>query len=61
MNKTQTRLNPEDQAKVDRFLKQGVNATERSSFKPWRLMLWLAVVIIILGILSRFIGSFVLG
>ena len=61
MNKTQTRLNPEDQAKVNQFLKQGVNATERSSFKPWRLMLWLAIIIVVLGVLSRVIGLFVLG
>ena len=61
MDKTQTRLYPEDQAKVDQFLKQGVNSVERSSFKPWRLMLWLAVIIVILGGLSRLIGVFVLG
>lgn len=61
MNKTQTRLNPEDQAKVDEFLTHGVNATERSSFKPFRLMFWLAVIIVILGVLSRLIGIFILG
>ena len=61
MDKTQTRLNPEDQAKVDQFLKQGVNSVERDRFKPWRLMLWLAVIIVALGALSRLIGVFVLG
>ncbi|WP_062265009.1 DUF3094 family protein [Endozoicomonas arenosclerae] len=61
MEKTQTRLYPEDQAKVDRFISSGTNATERNSFRPLKLMLWLAVIIVILGVLSRVIGTFILG
>ena len=61
MEKTQTRLYPEDQAKVDRFLKTGTNATERNSFRPLKLMFWLALIIVVLGVLSRLIGSFILG
>ncbi|MET4695897.1 DUF3094 family protein [Endozoicomonas lisbonensis] len=61
MDRTQTRLKPEDQAKVDAFLKQGINATERSRFKPFKLMLWLAAIIVALGLLSRAIGVFILG
>ena len=61
MNKTQTKLSPEDQARVDEFLTQGVNSTERSRFKPLKLMFWLAVIIVILGILSRLIGVLILG
>lgn len=53
-----TRLYPEDQQRVDEYLHKGVNEVERKSFKPLRLMFWLAVVIVILGILSRFIGFF---
>ena len=61
MDKTQTRLNPDDQAKVDAFLTQGINATERSRFKPFKLMLWLAAIIVILGVLSRVLGVVILG
>ncbi len=61
MDKTQTRLSSEDQEKVNRFISSGINATERSSFKPLKLMLWLAVTIILLGIFSRVVGVFVLG
>lgn len=61
MNETQTRLTPEDQAKVDNFLTHGINATERSRFKPLKLMLWLAAIIVFLGILSRVLGVLILG
>ena len=61
MERTQTRLNPDDQARVDAFLTQGINATERSRFRPFRLMLWLAVIIVLLGVLSRAIGVLILA
>ncbi|MGI9278176.1 MAG: DUF3094 family protein [Endozoicomonas sp.] len=61
MEKTQTRLYPEDQAKVDRFLSTGINANERNRFRPLKLMFWLALTIVILGVLSRLIGVFILG
>ena len=61
MDKAHTRLTPEDQAKVDSFLTQGINATERSRFRPFKLMLWLAIVIVFLGVLSRLIGVMILG
>lgn len=60
MDRTQTRLNPDDQAKVDAFLTQGINATERSRFRPFKLMFWLAVIIVLLGVLSRAIGVLIL-
>ncbi len=60
MNNNKSRLYPEDQARVEKFLKEGVNEEERASFKPVRLMIWLTVVIVILGLLSRLIGYFVL-
>ena len=60
MNNNKKRLYPEDQKRVDRFLHDGVNQVERESFKPLKLMLWLAVIIVILGILSRVIGYFVI-
>ncbi|AMO57965.1 hypothetical protein GZ77_19705 [Endozoicomonas montiporae] len=61
MDRTQTRLKPEDQAKVDDFLNRGTNATERNAFRPFKLMLWLAAIIVVLGVLSRVIGVFILG
>ncbi|WBA80677.1 DUF3094 family protein [Endozoicomonas sp. GU-1] len=54
------RLYPEDQQRVDQYLKEGVNEVERSPFKPLRLMAWLTVVIVVLGVLSRIIGYLVL-
>ncbi|MBO9482985.1 DUF3094 family protein [Salinisphaera sp. G21_0] len=54
------RLYPEDQQRVDHYLKEGVNEVERSPFRPLRLMAWLTVVIVVLGVLSRIIGYLVL-
>jgi hypothetical protein len=39
------RLSPEDQAKVDAFLNRGVNAVERKPFRPFRLLLFLVVIV----------------
>ncbi|WP_194842486.1 DUF3094 family protein [Endozoicomonas sp. OPT23] len=61
MDKTETRLSAEDQEKVNRFISTGINSTERSSFKPLKLMLWLAVIIVLLGVISRVLGVFILG
>ena len=44
-----TKLFPEDQAKVDQFLKEGYNDVERKPFRPLMLLLGLMIV---LGILS---------
>ena len=59
MNNNKARLYPEDQQRVEEYLHQGANKEERPSFKPVRLMLWLAVFIVILGVISRVIGYFV--
>ncbi len=37
----ENRLYPDDQAKVDEFLKRGVNSVERKPFKPFRMILLL--------------------
>jgi len=50
------RLSPEDQAKVDEFLKQGVNAVERKPFKPFRLLILLLVVVTTLSVLSQLLA-----
>lgn len=39
------KLNEEDQARVDEFLKRGVNSVERKPFKPLRLLAILLVIV----------------
>lgn len=50
------RLNPEDQAKVDGFLKRGVNSVERKPFKPIRLLILLVVVVAGLSLFSQLLA-----
>ena len=52
----QNRLYPEDQARVDGFVKRGVNSVERKPFRPIRLLLILVVVVMGLSIFSQFIA-----
>jgi len=47
------RLYPEDQAKVDEFIKRGVNSVERKPFRPLRLLLLLVVVVMGLSLFSQ--------
>lgn len=42
-------LYPDDQKKVDEYIQSNVNATERSDFKPFRL---LAIIFVVLGLLT---------
>lgn len=39
------KLSPEDQARVDHFLRTGYNDVERKPFRPFRLMFILALVV----------------
>ncbi|MCP3907052.1 MAG: DUF3094 family protein [Oceanicoccus sp.] len=48
----ENKLFPEDQAKVDEFLKKGVNSVERKPFRPLRLLLILVVIVTGLSIFS---------
>ncbi|MDD7804706.1 MAG: DUF3094 family protein [Endozoicomonas sp. (ex Botrylloides leachii)] len=57
MNNKNSRLYPDDQKKVDHYLKQGVNTTERKPFKPLALLGWLLALILALGVLSRLLGN----
>jgi len=50
------RLYPEDQKKVDEFVKRGVNSVERKPFKPMRLMIGLIVVVVVLSIFSQWLA-----
>lgn len=50
-------LHPEDQARVDAFLKRGVNSVERKPFRPVLLMIMLIVVVGGLSLLSQWIAK----
>ena len=52
----ENRLHPEDQARVDEFIKRGVNSVERKPFRPMRLLLLLIVVVMGLSIFSQFLA-----
>ena len=60
MKQPANRLDPEDQKKVNNFLSQGVNATERKPFRLLTLLGWLLASIILLGILSQTLGHLIL-
>lgn len=47
------RLKPEDQEKVDEFVKRGVNSVERKPFKPIRLLILLMVVVAAFSLFSQ--------
>ena len=55
-SKPENRLRPEDQARVDAFIKRGVNAVERKPFRPLRLLLILVGLVIGLSILSQLLA-----
>ncbi|MDX9874958.1 MAG: DUF3094 family protein [Spongiibacteraceae bacterium] len=43
--KQHNQLYPEDQARVDEYLRTGFNSVERKPFRPWIMMaMWIAVV-----------------
>jgi Protein of unknown function (DUF3094) len=50
------RLHPEDQARVDEFIRRGVNSVERKPFRPMRLLLILIVIVTGLSIFSQFLA-----
>jgi len=49
-------LRPEDQARVDGFLKRGVNSVERKPFRPMLLMIMLIAFVAGLSLLSQWIA-----
>ena len=53
----QNRLYPEDQAKVDAFVKRGVNSVERKPFRPIRLLLILMVIVFGLSVFSQWLAD----
>ncbi len=55
-----SRLNPEDQQKVDQYLSAPQHQVERQPFRVWRLLAVVLVVTIGLGLLSRLLSRLVL-
>ena len=52
-DENERRLYPEDQAKVDTFLKSGVNSVERKPFRPIIMILLLVAVVTGFSLLSQ--------
>jgi hypothetical protein len=55
-----SRLNPEDQKRVEDYLSAPQHQIERQPFKVWRLLMVIVVVVIGLGLLSRLLSRLVL-
>jgi Protein of unknown function (DUF3094) len=55
-----SRLSPDDQLKVDRYLAAPQHQVERQPFRPWRLLLVVVLITISLGILSRLLSRLAL-
>lgn len=56
MENEHNKLYPEDQAKVDEYLKKGFNNVERKPFKPLKLL-----VILIIAVSTMSVGSLMLA
>lgn len=52
----ENRLYPEDQEKVDEFLKRGVNSVERKPFRVWVMIVMLLAVVTGFSLLSQLIA-----
>ncbi|QBF28504.1 DUF3094 family protein [Pseudomonas tructae] len=55
-----SRLNPEDQRRVDEYLRAPQHQVERKPFRPWLLLVLVVVVTVVLGLLSRLLSQLVL-
>ena len=55
-----SRLNPDDQRRVDEYLRAPQHQVERRPFRPWLLLVLTVAVVIGLGLLSRLLSHLVL-
>ena len=55
-----SRLNPEDQRRVDQYLQAPQHQVERRPFRPWLLLFLVVGVTVLLGLLSRLLSMLVL-
>ncbi|HEX8542658.1 MAG TPA: DUF3094 family protein [Pseudomonas sp.] len=51
-----SRLNPEDQQRVEQYLQAPQHQVERRPFRPWLLLIVVVVVVVGLGLLSRLLS-----
>lgn len=51
-----SRLNPDDQKRVEEYLQLSQNRVERRPFRPWLLLVVVLAVTIGLGLLSRLLS-----
>jgi len=51
-----SRLNPEDQKRVEEYLQAPQHQVERRPFRPWLLLIVVVAVVVALGLLSRILS-----
>jgi hypothetical protein len=51
-----SRLNPEDQKRVEEYLQAPEHQVERRPFRPWLLLIVVVAVVVALGLLSRLLS-----
>jgi hypothetical protein len=51
-----SRLNPEDQKRVEEYLQTPQHQVERRPFRPWLLLIVVVAVVVGLGLLSRLLS-----
>ena len=55
-----SRLNPDDQQRVEQYLQLPQNQVERRPFRTWLLLAVVVIVVIGMGLLSRLLSYLVL-
>ena len=51
-----SRLNPDDQQRVQEYLQAPQHRVERRPFRPWLLLIMVLAVVVGLGLLSRLLA-----
>jgi hypothetical protein len=51
-----SRLNPDDQQRVEEYLQAPQHRVERRPFRPWLLLVLVLAVVVGLGLLSRLLA-----
>jgi hypothetical protein len=51
-----SRLNPDDQQRVEQYLQAPQHRVERRPFRPWLLLVLVLTVVVGLGLLSRLLA-----
>ncbi|HEY0289210.1 MAG TPA: DUF3094 family protein [Pseudomonas sp.] len=51
-----SRLNPDDQRRVEHYLQAPQHQVERRPFRPWLLLVVVVAVVVGLGLLSRLLS-----